>query len=217
MSHLTLNAKKITSWSQASQVTLKPIVALYKSTIKTMDQKPMSRHHCAILRILTFDNFIIYSNNRVVFKCLHNYLFPYPVPPSHQTAIRNQRWKCLQLRQWQEMERDSQVGYILQLEACKEGCLKWKLEHSWIIRAAKKSKLIHFLFWTDCIHGVEKWQRFGRTAFTQILILNLNLKYSLESLKPKKRLTWVYDSRSHGDGSAVEPLLKSILKNFYSW
>ena len=65
----------ITSWSQASQVTLKPIIAIYKQAINIMDQKPMRWHHCGILRkhnLLAFENFIIYCNIRLVFKCLHN-------------------------------------------------------------------------------------------------------------------------------------------------
>lgn len=62
-----------------SQVTLKPVVAIYKQAIKIMDQKPMRWHHCGILRkhnLLAFENLIIYINIRLVFKCLYNYVSP---------------------------------------------------------------------------------------------------------------------------------------------
>ncbi len=38
-----------TSWSQANVTTLKPIETLYKQTLKILDQKPISYHHCNII------------------------------------------------------------------------------------------------------------------------------------------------------------------------
>lgn len=84
----------ITSWSQASQVTLKPAVAMYKQAIKIMDQKPMRWHHCGILRkynLLTFENFIIYTNIKLFFKCLHNYVSPL------FSALIKRRWNSSQI------------------------------------------------------------------------------------------------------------------------
>uniref|UniRef100_A0A8C6PUA8 Reverse transcriptase domain-containing protein n=1 Tax=Nothobranchius furzeri TaxID=105023 RepID=A0A8C6PUA8_NOTFU len=67
----------ITSWSQASSTTLKPIVLIYKQAIKIMDQKPLKWHHCRILRkhnLLTFENFINFSTLRFFFNCLNDKL-----------------------------------------------------------------------------------------------------------------------------------------------
>ena len=75
-SHLSYS---ITSWSQSSQTVLKPITSIYKQAIKIMDQKPMRWHHCGILRkhnLFTFENFVIYCNTNLVFKCLHNHVSP---------------------------------------------------------------------------------------------------------------------------------------------
>ncbi len=52
-----------TSWSQANVTTLKPIETLYKQTLKILDQKPISYHHCNIIikyNLFNFDSFLHY-------------------------------------------------------------------------------------------------------------------------------------------------------------
>ena len=65
----------ITSWSQASKTTLMPLQSLYKQAIKIFDKKPKQYHHCPILsahNMLNFENFILYSYVRLVFKINQN-------------------------------------------------------------------------------------------------------------------------------------------------
>ncbi len=61
-------------WGQASQSVVKPVMSLYKQTLKVMDQKPMKWHHCQILQrynLLSFDNLLKFSFIKTVFKCIH--------------------------------------------------------------------------------------------------------------------------------------------------
>ena len=65
----------ITSWSQASPTTLKPIFSIYKQAIKIMDRKPMRWHHCRTVKkhnLFTFENFMDFSVLKLFFKCLNN-------------------------------------------------------------------------------------------------------------------------------------------------
>ncbi len=51
-----------TNWSQANVTTLKPIETLYKQTLKILDQKPISYHHCNIIikyNLFNFDSFLL--------------------------------------------------------------------------------------------------------------------------------------------------------------
>ncbi len=67
----------ITSWSQASSNTMKPIASIYKQAIKIMDRKPMKWHHCRILKkhnLLTFENFMDFSILKFFLKCLNNHV-----------------------------------------------------------------------------------------------------------------------------------------------
>ncbi len=38
----------LTTWSQASNTSLKPILSLYKQTLKVLDKKTIHYHHCDI-------------------------------------------------------------------------------------------------------------------------------------------------------------------------
>ncbi len=71
LSHMTYCA---IIWGQASQSVVKPVMSLYKQTLKVMDQKPMKWHHCQILQkynLLSFDNLLKFSFIKTVFKCIH--------------------------------------------------------------------------------------------------------------------------------------------------
>ncbi len=70
-----------TSWSQANVTTLKPIETLYKQTLKILDQKPISYHHCNIIikyNLFNFDSFLHYLDACLIFKILHG-LAPPPL------------------------------------------------------------------------------------------------------------------------------------------
>lgn len=70
-----------TSWSQASKTALKPIEVLYKQTLKALDKKPISYHHCHIVKkynLFYFDSFLHYLDACLVFKILHG-LAPPPL------------------------------------------------------------------------------------------------------------------------------------------
>ncbi len=59
-----------TSWSQANVTTLKPIETLYKQTLKILDQKPISYHHCNIIikyNLFNFDSFLHYLDACLIF------------------------------------------------------------------------------------------------------------------------------------------------------
>lgn len=62
-------------WGQATKSVIKPLVSLYKQTLKVFDQKPMKWHHCTIIqkyKMLTLDNFITFSFVKNIFKCLND-------------------------------------------------------------------------------------------------------------------------------------------------
>jgi hypothetical protein len=59
-----------TSWSQANMTTLKPIEILYKQTLKILDQKPITYHHCHITskyNLFNFDSFLQYLDACLIF------------------------------------------------------------------------------------------------------------------------------------------------------
>ncbi len=59
-----------TSWSQANVTTLKPIETLYKQTLKILDQKLISYHHCNIIikyNLFNFDSFLHYLDACLIF------------------------------------------------------------------------------------------------------------------------------------------------------
>lgn len=65
----------ISSWSQTSITTLKPLQSLYNQAVKVLDKKPLRYHHCHIFekyKMLNFDNLIEYSNVRLIFKIVNN-------------------------------------------------------------------------------------------------------------------------------------------------
>lgn len=71
----------LTTWSQTSSTTLKPLESLYKQSMKTLDKKTNRFHHCHILKkqnLLSWDNLIKYANLCLVYKVLHN-LAPPPL------------------------------------------------------------------------------------------------------------------------------------------
>lgn len=77
-SHLTYC---ITTWSLSTNTALQPLQSLYKQALKILDKKPVSYHYCKIVKkykLLTFENFILFSNVSLVFKILHD-LAPHPL------------------------------------------------------------------------------------------------------------------------------------------
>ncbi len=55
----------ITSWLQASQTTLKPVISLYNQIIKILDKKPIRWHYCHILEkhnMFNFESFISFCH-----------------------------------------------------------------------------------------------------------------------------------------------------------
>lgn len=65
----------ISCWSQASASVLKPIRSLHKQALKILDRKSRQYHHCEILnkyKMLSFDNLMLYSDVRLVYKIIHN-------------------------------------------------------------------------------------------------------------------------------------------------
>ncbi len=71
----------ITTWALACKSTLKPVEIAYKQSLKILDKKPNTYHHCAILKkyeFLSWENIIKYSDCIVVYKILHG-LAPPPL------------------------------------------------------------------------------------------------------------------------------------------
>ncbi len=65
----------VTVWSQVSQLTIKAVRSLYKQTLTILDKKPNRWHHCNIVQkysLLSFENCIIFSLIKMVFKCVNN-------------------------------------------------------------------------------------------------------------------------------------------------
>ena len=82
MSHFTYC---LTSFAQANKTALKPPETLYKLTLKVLDRKSNTYHHCLILRkykLLSWENLIKYANLCLIFKILHN-----KAPPPLQQCI----------------------------------------------------------------------------------------------------------------------------------
>ena len=90
-SHLTYCIK---NWTLSTNSALQPLQSLYKQALKILDKKPFSYHYCNIVKkykLLTFDNFVVFSNVSLVYKILHN-LAPQPlrkfVKPCEEAGIR---------------------------------------------------------------------------------------------------------------------------------
>ncbi len=76
ISHITYC---LTTWSQASITTLKPLESLYKQSLKTLDKKSVQFHHCSILKkynFLSWDNLIKYVHICLLFKTMHSLSSP---------------------------------------------------------------------------------------------------------------------------------------------
>ncbi len=76
ISHITYC---LTTWSQASITTLKPLEFLYKQSLKTLDKKSVQFHHCSILKkynLLSWDNLIKYVHICLLFKTMHSLSSP---------------------------------------------------------------------------------------------------------------------------------------------
>ncbi len=77
ISHMTFC---LTTWSQASSVTLKPLESLYKRTLKVFDKKPVHYHHCPILKkhnLLSWENMIKYANVCLMYKIINGLSSPH--------------------------------------------------------------------------------------------------------------------------------------------
>ena len=71
----------LTSWSQTGVTTLRPVESLYKQTLKVLDRKPNSFHHCHIIskyNLFNMDSFKLYTDMCLVFRIL-NGLAPLPL------------------------------------------------------------------------------------------------------------------------------------------
>ncbi len=76
ISHITYC---LTTWSQASITTLKPLESLYKQSLKTLDKKSVQFHHCSILKkynLLSWDNLMKYVHICLLFKTMHSLSSP---------------------------------------------------------------------------------------------------------------------------------------------
>ncbi len=76
ISHMTFC---LTTWSQASSVTLKPLESLYKRTLKVFDKKSVHYHHCPILKkynLLSWENMIKYANVCLMYKIIYGLSSP---------------------------------------------------------------------------------------------------------------------------------------------
>merc|ERR1712131_530299 len=71
----------LTSWDQAGKTVLDPIERLYKQSLKVLDKKPKSYHHCGILtkyQLLSWENLMKYADIVLVYKILQG-LAPPPL------------------------------------------------------------------------------------------------------------------------------------------
>ena len=69
----------ITSWSQTGKTTLAPLQTLYKQTLKVLDKKPSSHHHCNIIqkhKLLTFENVVCLADVSLVYMVIQNLAAP---------------------------------------------------------------------------------------------------------------------------------------------
>ncbi len=68
----------LTTWSQASSVTLKRLESLYKRTSKVFDKKSVHYHHCPILKkyYLSWENMIKYENVCLMYKIIYGLSSP---------------------------------------------------------------------------------------------------------------------------------------------
>ena len=86
VSHLTYC---LTTWGHTNSSSLKPLATLYNRTVKVLDRKPNSTHHCTILnnrKLLSWEDTIKYKNICLVHKILHNTA---PPPLNSLTILRN--------------------------------------------------------------------------------------------------------------------------------
>ena len=69
----------LTTWSQASNTTLKPIESLYKRTLKILDKKPVHFHHCPIFKkynLLSWENMIKDVDVCLMYKIIYGLISP---------------------------------------------------------------------------------------------------------------------------------------------
>ena len=93
-----------TNWSFTTKTVLSQVESLYKRAIKILDKKPVTHHHCHILKkygLLSFDNFTTFKYACAIFKILKG-LAPPPLSAyvrqndnvSHTTRATN-RGDCV--------------------------------------------------------------------------------------------------------------------------
>ncbi len=100
ISHITYC---LTTWSQASITTLKPLESLYKQSLKTLDKKSVQFHHCSILKkynLLSWDNLIKYVHICLLFKTMHSLSSPLKQfvnirTTAHRSARGGERGDCI--------------------------------------------------------------------------------------------------------------------------
>ncbi len=69
----------MTSWTQTSRYFLKPVEIISKQTLKVLDKKPNSFHHCSILTkfsILSWEHLIQFADLVIIFKILNGFAPP---------------------------------------------------------------------------------------------------------------------------------------------
>ena len=101
LSHITYC---LTTWSQASNTSLKSLLSLYKKTIKVLDRKSIYYHHCHVLKkysLLNFENLIIYADLCLVYNILHGLAPPVlcqfvrTAPNDHRSTRSVARGDCI--------------------------------------------------------------------------------------------------------------------------
>lgn len=94
----------MTIWSQANNTSCKPLLSLYKKTLKVLDRKPINHHHCHVLKkykLLSFENWIRFTNLCLMYKIQHELAprvlnqFVNIVPNTHRSTRSATRGDCI--------------------------------------------------------------------------------------------------------------------------
>lgn len=110
-------------WSFACTTTLKPIKQLFRRSIKVFDRKPNSYHHCVIMEIchfLNFDNYKIFKNVCLIYKCLHGL-----APPPLKEFIYKKR------DSGQNTRADARGNCEVHHKVCLQSVFSVEGSHSW--------------------------------------------------------------------------------------
>ena len=113
------------NWSFTGATILSPIKQLYNRSLKVLDKKPQSYHHCSILKkynFFSFDNFKLFKDVCVIYKVLHG-LYPPPL----EEFISRQPVRSIGTRA--AIRGDCEVQFrrttFAQNVLSVKGCLEW--------------------------------------------------------------------------------------------